>query len=488
MARERRRFMRVLRWVVGHLPALLAWAGLVGLFVYGSKHEWKFGDKKDAEKEKKAKPDDDRESFTPYFAPQPGDVPVWVSHNPLRCPVQAAGVARLIPPAAAAAVAGTVGWFPPARVVKFKSPEAAERAGIKTAAAELDWVAVTVEAHGEVRQDPTVVAQVSPRAGGALYALEKQLGDRVKRGELLALVDSAEVGRAKAAYLTARATTEAKAQIRQSLEGGAVPPRSVVEAEAALREARANLFGARQAIENLGLPVPPADEKLSDDELTRRLAGLGIPGEKWTALNTRDGRPPPANLLPVFSPLDGVVTKRTGVAGETVAAGAAVFEVADPTKVHVVLDVRLEDQAGVKVGQEMTFTAEGQAAAAAGEVDLVSPAVDEKTRTVRVRGRVPNAAGALKSGAFGAGAVTTDGPWVGVVVPRDAVHWEGCCHMVFVKKSDTEYEVRRVTLGVRAGDVVEIESGLSPGEEVAVTGSHVLKSELLKERIGEADE
>jgi cobalt-zinc-cadmium efflux system membrane fusion protein len=144
----------------------------------------------------------------------------------------------------------------------------------------------------------------------------------------------------------------------------------------------------------------------------------------------------------------------------------------------------------VKVGQEMTFVLEGQpnAVPVAGEVDLVGPAVDERTRTLRVRGRVPNPDGALRGGAFGAGTITTDGPWLGVTVPRDAVHWEGCSHIVFVKKSDTEYEVRRVTLGVRSGETVEVETGLAPGEPVAVTGSHVLKSELLKDRIGEADE
>jgi cobalt-zinc-cadmium efflux system membrane fusion protein len=464
MARERRWFVRVLGWVGGHIPALLAWVGLAGLFAYGAAHDWKLGDKKDDKKEeKRPTPDDDRDGFTPYFAPQPGGVPVWVGHDPKKCP--SAG-----------------------KTVKFRSAEAAERAGVKTAPPALDWVAVTVEAHGEVRQDPTAAAQVSPRVGGALFALEKQLGDRVHKGELVALVDSAEVGRAKAAYLTARATAEAKATIRQALEGGVVPPRSVVEAEAALREARAHLFSARQALANLGLSPPPADEKLSDEELTQRLARLGVPEAKWTSLYMKDGRPPPANLLPVFSPLDGVVTRRTGVAGETVTAGAAIYEVADPTKVYVFLDVRLEDQAGVKVGQEMTFTPEGQTNTVAGVVDLVSPAVDEKTRTVRVRGRVPNPDGALKSGAYGAGTVTTDGPWLGLVVPREAVHWEGCSHVVFVKKSDTEYQVRKVTLGVRTGDGVEIETGIDPADEVAVTGSHVLKSELLKERIGSADE
>src|SRR5438270_386926 len=82
---------------------------------------------------------------------------------------------------------------------------------------------------------------------GVLFALEKQLGEPVKKGELLALVDSADVGKAKAAYLTARAVLESRETILASLKGSTnVPPRSVAEAEAAAREARAGLYSARQ--------------------------------------------------------------------------------------------------------------------------------------------------------------------------------------------------------------------------------------------------
>ena len=114
--------------------------------------------------------------------------------------------------------------------------------------------------------------------------------------------------------------------------------------------------------------------------------------------------------------------------------------------------------------------------------------MDEKTRTVRVRVRVPNPDGALKSGAFGAGLIDVEEPGVGLVVPRDAVHWEGCRHVVFVKVSDVEYRPRAVALGARDAKTIEITAGLEPGEEVVVAGSHALKGELLKDRIGAAEE
>jgi cobalt-zinc-cadmium efflux system membrane fusion protein len=469
----RRRIVRILGWAAGHVPTLLAWAGLGGLFVFGAMNGWKFGDEKpkDAAKKDEHRHGDDDEPFTPYYRPQPFDVPVQVTHDPRRCPYEK-------------------------KTVTLRSPEAVARAGIRTAPVVYDWVTVTVEAHGEVVQDPTAMARASPRVGGVLFALEKQLGDPVRRGELLALVDSADVGRAKAAYLTARAVLESKETILEALKRSTnVPPRSVVEAEAAAREARAGLYSARQGLANLGLPLPSAeDEKLTEESLTSRLLLLGVPDAKRRELEARaaaTGEPLTANLLPLFSPLDGVVTRRNGVVGETVAALAPVYEVGDPTKVHVFLDVRQEDMARVAVGQDLTFRLEGgtDVPPVDGVTDWVSPTVDERTRTVRVRSRVSNPGGVLKSGAFGGGTITVEGPRPALVVPREAVHWEGCKHVVFARRTadGTTYYPLKVTLGARCGDVVEV-TGVDAGEEIAVAGSHVLKAELLKDRIGTADE
>ncbi|HJZ55837.1 MAG TPA: efflux RND transporter periplasmic adaptor subunit [Gemmataceae bacterium] len=465
---------RVLGWVAGRIPTLLVWVGLAGLFLYGAAHEWKFG-APEAEKEKAAdkpaaEPDDaDRPPFTPYFEPQPYDVPVLVTHDPARC------------------TACT-------KTVRFASPEVAAKAGIKTTRASHDWVRVTLEAHGEVVQDPTAVGKASPRLGGTLVLMEKQLGQPVRKGELLALVEAAEVGRAKVAYLSAKVQLETREQVLQVLESGSSPARSIVEAKATVREARAALFSARQDVANLGLPLPSADEeKLPDEAFAHRLLLLGVPFatrlELYAQANAA-GQPPSANLLPVFSPLDGVVLHRSGVVGEPVPARHPLYEVGDPSRVDVFLDVRQEDLPAVAIGQEVTFRLEGGAnlPAVDGAIDWIGSTVDDKTRTARVRGRVPNPDGVLKSGAFGGGVITVEPLRVALVLPRESVHWEGCRHVVFVKRSEVDYMPRAVTLGVRDGTTVEITGGLESGEEVAVAGSHVLKCELLKDRIGGAEE
>jgi cobalt-zinc-cadmium efflux system membrane fusion protein len=71
-----------------------------------------------------------------------------------------------------------------------------------------------------------------------------------------------------------------------------------------------------------------------------------------------------------------------------------------------------------------------------------------------------------------------------LVVPHAAVQWEGCCNVVFVKRSPTVYEPRKVHLGVSNGAVYEVLSGLAEGEEVVTQGSFLLKTELLKGSIG----
>ena len=463
--------VRVLGWCLGRIPTLLVWAGLVGLFVYGARHGWKFGEP--SEKEAKEKPEvPEPAAYSAFIQERPFDVPIQVTHDPKTCPV---------------------GEKP----IQFKSPEAAKLAGIATVKLEPRSVTVEIVAHGEVQQDPTATAKVSPLVGGLFVALEKQLGDPVRAGELLALVESADVGKAKAAYLTAKVGYESREAERALLSPGSSPPASILKADAAVREAKAALFSARQSIGNLGLPLPSAkEERLPDEAFTQKLALLGIPFFKRLELHVQSqshGRPLPANLLPLFSPLDGVIVKRFGVVGETIAALQPVYEVGDPTRVQVFLDLRQEDMAKVALGQEMSFKLEGGAdlPAVAGKLDWVSSMLDDKTRTVRVRAKVANPGGILKSGSFGGGIVTVEPSRPALMVPREAMHWEGCSHIVFVKKKDgdeTVYWPRKVLLGVRDERGIEVVKGLGAGDEIVIVGSHVLKRELLRARIGDAGE
>jgi cobalt-zinc-cadmium efflux system membrane fusion protein len=189
-----------------------------------------------------------------------------------------------------------------------------------------------------------------------------------------------------------------------------------------------------------------------------------------------------ANLIPVRSPFDGIVVSRTVVPGEAADATKTLFIVADTSRMWAALDVRAEDMGGLAMGQAVTF--QGPDLASQGKVSWISTAVDEKTRTLQVRASLENPDGRLRAHTFGTARITTRESPKAIAVPDDAIQWEGCCHVVFVRLTDEVFQTRKVRLGARSGGFTEVLVGVVPGEVVATTGSHVLKSEILKSKLG----
>jgi cobalt-zinc-cadmium efflux system membrane fusion protein len=139
--------------------------------------------------------------------------------------------------------------------------------------------------------------------------------------------------------------------------------------------------------------------------------------------------------------------------------------------------------AEVRVGQAVTFQTNGAGArAVSARVSHISPEVDEKTRHVRVHAEVDNTDGSLRPNAFGTGRILIRERPQALAVPSAALQADGSAALLFVRLSETTFEARHVQMGLQEGDLVEI-SGVRAGEEVVTTGSFVLKSELLKDRI-----
>lgn len=398
---------------------------------------------------------------------------------------EAEGAIKLTPPARPPAncpLAGTRLEFPTAAAVA--------RAGIRTAAASAGPLTETVSAPGELNYDQTLVARLSTPIRGIVWRVEKEVGDRVAKGEMVALVDAAELGKAKAELLEAVADAELKAQTLRGLETAreAVPGRQIQEARGALRVARVRLENDRQALANLGLPVPPAADlaKAPEDELARRMRLLGLPESVTRGLDPETAT---TNLLPIVSPLDGVVAERKVVAGEVVDASAPLFVVANLRRIWVLLDVRLEEADRIAPGQSVRFLPDGhEGEALVGKLSWISTTVDEKTRTMRARAVVDNPREHFRARTFGTAQVSVREIAQAVVVPDEAVQREGRCQFVFVRLADTVFELREVQPGARSGRLVDVHGGIRPGEVVATTGSHVLKSEVLKGRLAaEAD-
>ena len=388
------------------------------------------------------------------------------------------------------------------RRIQFASDQAVARAGVEVAAAWEAPVTESVPANGEITYDPTRVARLSSRVPGTVWRVLKEVGQPVREGEVLALVDAAEVGRAKAEYLQAFAQLRLRSvtveRMTPLVREGNTSEAVYRAAEAALEEGRIRLLAARQALVNLGLPIRDEELKeLATEEVARRVQFLGLPEALAKAL---DAKTTTANLVPVTAPLDGVVVDRKVVPGEQVGAAKALFVVADTRRMWLTLQVRQEDARLLRArdahsgapGQTVRFLPGGADQEVAGEVVWVSTAVDEKTRTVQARADLADPDGRLRANTFGSGRVILREEKRAVVVPSEAVQWEGDCHVVFVRDKNFEekgapkvFHTRTVRPGARDGAVTEIIAGVLPGEMVVARGSGLLRSELLKNNLGE---
>jgi cobalt-zinc-cadmium efflux system membrane fusion protein len=375
--------------------------------------------------------------------------------------------------------------------LRFKSMEAMEKSGIKTATVTKRLMSQSVVANGIIDYDRTRMAHLSTRAPGTVWKVYRRVGEPVRKGEVLGLVDAAEVGRAKAEFLQALRSLQLKTdnleRQKRADATGAVPERTLRESEAAVAEARIRLFSAQQALVNLGLPIRSDQvSTLPDERLTGYLRFLGLP-ESIT--QTLDPLSTTANLLPQVAPFEGVVIRSDLVEGEVVSSTTPQYTVADLRRLWVMLDVRQEDVAGLRKGQRIAFRADGAPEVeATGTLSWISTEVDDKTRTVRVRAEVQNDDGQLRARSFGTGRILVAEKQDAIAVPSAALQWKGSDALVFVQQDDgVSFELRRVRLGLRDGEHAEVLDGLRPGEIVATSGSHMLTSQLFLNESGDKD-
>ena len=378
------------------------------------------------------------------------------------------------------------------RRIQFSTAEAAEKAGVEVEPVWTGPVVEAVSANGEITYDPTRTARLSARVPGTVFRVFKQVGDPVKAGELVALVDAAEVGKAKAALLSAVVQSRLTALTHDRVKGlsGGASRQEIDQAFAAYSEARIALATARQALTNLGLAVEPAAfDAVANDDLPDRLRFHGLPKGVADGL---DPKTTTGNLLPVVAPQDGLISTRDAVAGEVVSTDKVLLTVVDPRRLWLTLDVAQADAPLVHPGQVVKFRPTAGRDEVAGSITWMSTEVSDRTRTVKVRAELENANGRLRSNTFGTGRVILREEAKAVVVPAAALHWEGDCHVVFVRDANylkpgaaKVFHTRTVRPGVRDGGQVEIIAGVLPGELVATAGSGTLRAELLRGSLGE---
>ncbi|WP_149111430.1 efflux RND transporter periplasmic adaptor subunit [Limnoglobus roseus] len=336
--------------------------------------------------------------------------------------------------------------------VEFASADDVARAGLAFAAADTRPLTDAVTAVGTVGYDPARYAQVASRAAGTVWWVRKVPGESVAAGELLALIDAAEVGKLKGELLVELAqlssAEQALSQLQPAADSGALPGARLREAKATVEAATARVRVSHQGLLNLGLALDPEPlRSLSAADRDARLRFLGLPA---AALALASGKTESTNLLPVVAPLAGTLIRPSVTPGETVAASRPLFGVAGMEQVHLDLAVEERDVRRLKPGQEVYFTPDADPTfAARGTLVHVVPEVEEATRRVSAHAEAANPTGRLLPNSFGRGrvVVATAGA---VTVPEAALQRADDGWLVFVGAGEAAFEGRKVTVGLRA--------------------------------------
>lgn len=362
------------------------------------------------------------------------------------------------------------------------------KAGIEVASVAKSPIREELTANAIVEYDQNARAQLSSRAPGYVWKVIRRVGEQVKKGEVLVIIDSSVVGESKADLLQEIVLLDLKnahyKRLREIQDG--VAGRIVLEAEMEVRLADIKARNAAQKLINLGLPLS-FDELLAMpvEQRAKYLQFLGIPSSLTEKLDPKTAT---ANLIPLFAPFDGVLIGHEICMGEAVSVDAPFLEMADIRQMWVMLEIRKEFTGQIQIGQPVRFDADGVAGAVAGKIDWISSEVDPKTRTLRARAQVVNPMVKmdddmegerllLRANSYGTGKIRIRDSMTALVVPREAVQFTGSTSFVFVKETSGFKRVD-VEIGVVLEDQVEVLKGLKEGDVVATTGSHVLKAEM----------
>lgn len=337
--------------------------------------------------------------------------------------------------------------------VCLKSKDVVKKVGIEMVKAQERPEGVGLVATATLTFDATKRAVVNARSPGVVRTIQADLGAKVSKGSPLASIDSAGVGADRSRLQGARSrvsAAEINYQREKDLQAkGISSAKTVLDAQQELDAAKAEYASIASA--------------------------LGMVGQSGGG-----------NAYTLVSPIAGQVVKRHATIGTMVGVEQTLFEIVDTSNMWVEIDVPEDEVPNVALGQRVLVTVDGiRERQFEGQIAYISPEVDSRTRTAMARAALANPDGVLRANMFAQARIVLGGSRSTVTVPALAVQRAKDVMFAFVQTKDDEFEVRRVQLGAREDKLVEVTKGIKPGENVVATGSFILKTETLKDSIGD---
>ena len=326
-------------------------------------------------------------------------------------------------------------------------------------------VGITIEATGKVATNQDFFVIVSPRISGVVKEVYVDWGESVTKGQNLVVLDSIELGEARAYYLK----SIAKLKLAEKN----------YERELSLYQqnitSKKHFLGTENTLEQAQIEQKAAKEKL---------LLLGLPSGDIQKMNESEAYI--SSLFTITAPFDGTVIDKKVAVGELKNAFDPMLTIADLTHLWIWFDIYEKDISKVKMDSKVTVSVAAYPEERfEGCVTYIGNTIDEKTRTVKVRAEVGNRHKKLKPGMFARILLQVDEAACSVGLPEAAVQADGHERFVFVPLKDGYFIRRNVTIGARLNGYVKVINGLAVNDQVVVKGGFLLKSEIMKEKFGE---
>ena len=333
-------------------------------------------------------------------------------------------------------------------------------ADIKVTPAGARSVSDTLRVAGKVDFDEYRVSRIGATVTGRVIEINVRLGQQVKVGDALAVINSTELGQAQLDYLKARAQADLQARsverARQLFAADVIGRAELQRRESELAIASAEQRAAADQLRVLGMSQPA-------------IARLGNNG----AINS---------VTPVVSTVAGTVVERRITQGQVVQPADALYVVADLSEVWVTAEVPEQQAALVRTGQAVDIEVPALGARLTGKLIYVADTVNPETRTVTVRSRVDNAGRQLKP-AMLATMLIQAAAVERIVVPAEAVVREDNADHVFVETAPRSYRLTPVRLGPEGGGQRPVLDGLKAGERIVASGAFHLNTERKRKEL-----
>jgi HlyD family secretion protein len=343
---------------------------------------------------------------------------------------------------------------------------------------------------------PLQQAAITPKISAPVKAFYIKRGSKVRKGQLLAVLENGDLVAAaqenKGSYDQAQAAYETTTvsdlpQEVQKAQLDAQAAKQLFEAQQKIYNSRQDLFqqGAmpRKELDQAGVDLTNARNQY---ELAQKHLDALMAVGKQQALKSAAGQLESAkgkylgaaaqlSYSEIRSPIDGVIADRPLYPGEMAAAGTPLLTVMDTSQVIARAHIPQPQAALLKVGDKASITIPGEETPVEGKISVVSPALDPNSTTVEIWVQAKNSDQRLKPGASVQVSMLAQTIPDALVIPATALltTQDGSTSVMQVSADDHAHQ-KRVRVGIRQGDTVQIVEGLQAGDRIVASGAYGL--------------